>query len=366
VSKRTLAVIELGRGREAAFKELADSGEFTILVVTRMALPEALAQYVDHVLTVETNDVDATITALRSYSASDRIDGALTLLEWYVPVVEAVRESLGLPGNGVAAAQRCRDKKIMRDTLRDDGIPVPRYRRIVDFADALGAAKAVGGFPCVVKPTDGTGSTNVVLVSTPAELRTAVERIGLATQNTRGQQLSRAAMIEQFVDGPEFAVDSLSIDGVHRTIAIQEYTMSPLPHFAETGFVTPPSLDPPGRAAVVDLAMRALDALGIVSGPSHCEIKWGAEGAVVIEAAARYGGAYIPEVIVHAAFITTWRVPGSLAEWASYLSRRSVPPELFSMSMPTRTGRSSRLAALRKPGPNPAASPSMSTMQGGT
>lgn len=299
MAKHTLVVVEAAKGREAAFEELRESGEFFLVFVTRRAVPEAIGRYVDDLLAVDTNDADALIDALRAYSRGRRIDGALTLLEWYVTNTESVRAEFGLPGNGTAAALRCRDKNVMRERLGAFGVPVPRFSKVTDVRDCLHAVDQVMGFPCVVKPTDGTGSVNVALARTEPELYEAFERIECAEINSRGQMLNRSALVEQYIEGREFALDSLSIEGTHRTVAIQEYTMVPPPYFTDTGYFTPPDLASAERAAVVDVAMRTLDAVGIISGPSHCEVKWGAAGPVVMEVAARHGGAHLPELVRH-------------------------------------------------------------------
>jgi biotin carboxylase len=295
----TLAIIEAGRSSAAAFEELHSCGEFFLLFVTRAAVPDAVRRQVDDVLVTETNDAEALVEALRRYTRRRRIDGAITLLEWYVPVTESVREALGLPGNGGQVALACRDKNVMRERLHANGVPVPRFSPVADPADLLPAVDAVGGFPCVLKPADGTGSTNVVLVESAAELQAGFARITGTATNSRGQRLARRGLVEQFVDGPEYAVDTLSVGGEHAVVAINEYTMSPLPYLTETGFFTPPALPASDADVVGELVKRAAGAVGITGGPAHCEVKWGPAGPVVIEIAARYAGAHLPELIRH-------------------------------------------------------------------
>jgi S-sulfo-L-cysteine synthase (3-phospho-L-serine-dependent) len=297
--KYTLAVIEAGRGSASAFKELHDSGEFYILFVTRTPVPDTIQCFADEIFVVDTNDKTATIEALRCYAELHPIDGAITLLEWYVPMTEAVRVALGLPGNGEQVGQTCRDKNLMREKLCEYGIPIPRFSNVETSGNLLAAVEQVGGFPCVLKPADGTGSTNVVLVESEVQLRSGFEAIECVTTNSRGQRLSCRALVEEFVDGPEYAVDSLSVDGEHVVVAINQYTMCALPYLTETGFFTPPTLSSADRDVVMKLASHALDAVGITTGASHCEVKWGTDGPVVIEIAARFGGAHLPELIPH-------------------------------------------------------------------
>ena len=74
----------------------------------------------------------------------------------------------------------------------------------------------------------------------------------------------------------------------------------PAGNFRETGFFIPAALDAGSRSAVLDLATRAIDALGVRTGCLHTEVKFTPEGPRIIEVNGRLGGG-VPEMLERAA-----------------------------------------------------------------
>src|SRR5262245_28981539 len=68
---------------------------------------------------------------------------------------------LGLPHNGVAAAQAAANKHRMRELCAAACVRTPRFMLIGIEDDPVAAAAAVG-FPCVVKPLLLSGSRGVM------------------------------------------------------------------------------------------------------------------------------------------------------------------------------------------------------------
>jgi biotin carboxylase len=182
-------------------------------------------------------------------------------------------QRLGLRGNTPEAAARARDKAAMRAALAAAGVPQPRYR--VDELDSI-------GFPCVLKPLSLSGSRGVIRADTPAEAAEAAERIHRIVP---GEPL----LVEEFVGGPEVAVEGLLEDGRLRVLAIFDKP-DPLegPYFEETVYVTPSRL--PGLDRVEAATAAAADALGLTDGPIHAELRVGDEPKVIEVAARSIGG----------------------------------------------------------------------------
>src|SRR5262249_14664735 len=91
-----------------------------------------------------------------------------------------------------------------------------------------------------------------------------------------------------FVPGPEFALEGLLTRGSLRVLALFDKP-DPLdgPTFEETLYVTPSRLAPPDQRRIEELAAAAARALGLETGPGHAELRWSADGPVLIELAAR-------------------------------------------------------------------------------
>jgi hypothetical protein len=106
-------------------------------------------------------------------------------------------------------------------------------------------------------------------------------------------------LVEQYVDGREYAVEGVMTAGVLRAFAIFDKP-DPLtgPFFEETIYVTPTSLDGDLQARVVDHVARGANALGLRHGPVHAECRITDAGDVyVLEIAGRPIGGLCSRVL---------------------------------------------------------------------
>ncbi|WP_397539015.1 ATP-grasp domain-containing protein [Rummeliibacillus pycnus] len=295
MKKNVIAIIEAGQGRENAFLSLQKAGYY-ILFVTRTKTK--VSNYIDEVLHVDTNSTEDLLNALIQYNEQkQRIDSVITLLEWYVPATAEVCEKMGLLGISRKTADNCRNKHSMRVALDKQQVPIPQFKLCTNKTEVELAVHEVGGYPCIIKPVDGTGSSNVVKVNNTAEAHKALETIQAAKYNSRDQELKGIVLVEEFVDGNEFSVDSITKNGETEVLAICDYRTTNGPHFVEMGYTTPSQLPTELQDKIKQTVKSAIKAVGIMNGVSHCEIKLTSTGPKVIEIAARHGGGHIPELI---------------------------------------------------------------------
>lgn len=119
-----------------------------------------------------------------------------------------LRRRLGLPGQSEESAVAYRDKLTMKKTLQLAGIRVPamtsldRPADLLDFVDKF-------GLPVVVKPTRGMGSAGVQFLTDPGSVTRFLES-GAMPAAPRGTE---RWMAEEFIDGPLFHVDGVTVDG---------------------------------------------------------------------------------------------------------------------------------------------------------
>ena len=222
--------------------------------------------------------------------------GITTTSEFFLPAVAGLAERLGLPGNPPEAVRTCRDKAAVRRALEDAGIPQPAWAT-ASAVDQTDAALARTGLPCVVKPVDDSGSNNVRICHDPAEAREAVSAVLAVRVNTRGQPTAGLALIEEYVPGPEFSVEMFSTDGQAHCVGVTRKTVGPPPYCVETGHLHPAGLPPHEEAALVETTRAVLKALGVLTGPTHTEIKLGPAGPALIEVNCRLAGGMIPDLI---------------------------------------------------------------------
>jgi cysteine synthase A len=239
------------------------------------------------------------LAAIRSAAGSlagGAIAGVTTTSEFYLTAVACLAAELGLPGNPPRAVRTCRDKSRVRRALDAAGIAQPRWAR-VSSPDEAWRAVARTGLPCVVKPVDDSGSNNVLVCHDLEQVRAQIAVVLAVRRNLRGQPMAAAALVEDYVPGPEFSVEMFSHDGDAWCVGITRKTLGPPPFRVETGHLYPADLVPEQEKALVEHARALLQALGVRLGPTHAEIKLGPDGPALIELNCRLAGGMIPELV---------------------------------------------------------------------
>src|SRR5947199_4517997 len=99
---------------------------------------------------------------------------------------------------------------------------------------------------------------------------------------------SRSLLVEEFVPGPEVAVEGLVTHGALTVLAIFDKP-DPLegPFFEETIYVTPSALSAAAQRRIRESVHAAARAMGLEHGPIHAELRLGGPTPVVLEIAPR-------------------------------------------------------------------------------
>jgi len=203
--------------------------------------------------------------------------------------VNYVARQMGLTSNSMAATEVSTNKSLMRQRFAQMGDPSPRSVRVTPETklDAIDLA-----YPLIVKPVDRSGSRGVTKITRPDQLAGAVER-------AMAQGFEKAAVVEEFAEGIEYSVESLSWQGAHTVLAVTRKYTTGAPGFIETGHIEPAGLDAGTLKRVEAVTRHALTSLGLTCGASHTEIKIDRDGAIrLIEIGGRMGGDCIGSALV--------------------------------------------------------------------
>ena len=167
-------------------------------------------------------------------------------------------------------------------------------------AEVAARVAAAVGWPCVLKPLLLSASRGVMRAD---DAQTFVERFARLRRMLLAPALlemdpiaSRQILVEEYVDGPEVALEGLLYGDTLHPLAIFDKP-DPLegPFFEETIYVTPSRLSAETQSAIASAVAGVARAVGIGSGPVHAELRLGGRGAkvggppqpVVIDLAAR-------------------------------------------------------------------------------
>lgn len=193
--------------------------------------------------------------------------------------VQYLAEKLGLPGNSRECILNSTNKYAMRQAFQRAGVPVP-YFRLVSEGEKISPET----YPVIVKPTDRSGSRAITRVERPEELEAAV-------RGAVSQSFEKKAIVEEYIQGAEYSVETISFRGRHTCLAITKKFTTGNPHYIEVGHLQPAPLPEELEEKVKRTVFQALDALGIEMGAGHSELRIDRKGQVrIIEIGSRMGG----------------------------------------------------------------------------
>ncbi|XQJ28344.1 Phosphoribosylglycinamide synthetase, ATP-grasp (A) domain/ATP-grasp domain containing protein, putative [Leishmania guyanensis] len=238
----------------------------------------------------------------RRMNFGEDIVEALESVEAEVPTCVYTR--VNVFGNNPATSCSSRqDKGHAQQVLKEAGLPYIRYCVTTRVDEAV--AKVKDGtllLPVVVKPNSGAGSEFVALCYTVEDIRVAFSMVeGVRTsQGTDAAQL----VVEEYIEGPEYVVNTVSYQGVHVVTDVWESWKYPEP-VVTTGLtrsaeealraagierqkqhktsilydrqtLIPNLADLPASHSarrIVEYTLKCLDALGLENGCGHSELR---------------------------------------------------------------------------------------------
>jgi formate-dependent phosphoribosylglycinamide formyltransferase (GAR transformylase) len=235
-----------------------------------------------------------TLTDLqRTTGPVHRILGATEQLQ--VPIAEA-RLALSVKGMNTDTALNFRDKSRMKTIFDENQIPCARHALVFDYDGALDFIKRCP-YPVVAKPVAGAGAQTTYKVHSDNEMHAAF--------SSMGHQSAGGVIIEEFIQGEEYSLDTLSLNGRVLSHTINQYIPTPLevmsnPWMQWRVFLRKDSLgknfEPIRRWGKI-----ALDVLGMKTGMTHMEWFKRPDGSIAIsEVAARPPGAQFTTLISRA------------------------------------------------------------------
>ena len=241
-------------------------------------------------------------------------DIIVALDDFDVEMAATLREHLRLPGMGESAARRFRDKLAMRMRARDLGIRVPEFIHILNHNQLSEFLHRVPA-PWVLKPRFQASAIGIKKIETAEHFWQIVETLG---------DKQSFNLLEQFVPGDIYHVDSIVYESNVQFTAIQKYMLPPMSVAHEGGIFASCSLErgSPEEPILRSLNNQVITEFGLVQGITHTEFIKGRDDGefYFLETAARVGGAHIAELVEAAAGINLW------AEWAKLELAGKVKP----------------------------------------
>jgi isopentenyl diphosphate isomerase/L-lactate dehydrogenase-like FMN-dependent dehydrogenase/biotin carboxylase len=234
---------------------------------------------------MSTKDIEGMVREAKKFSEKSTIHAVITAGTDASMTVAAVANSLFLPGIRYIDAEACSNKVKMRKRLQEFGVPIPKFAPVWSIQDARDSLDFLK-FPLVMKPSDNMGARGVIKVTNREELHSAFK-------HSKKYSPTGEMILEEYMEGPELSVDSLSWNGKIKMTGIADRIIEREPYFIETGHTMPSQFSKEIIDEVERIMVLGIKALGITLGAAKGDIKVTKEGVKVGEIAARLSGGFM-------------------------------------------------------------------------
>ena len=277
-------------------------------------------------------DDDGTIASfLRSatkLAQTDKPTHIVALEEGDVITAGRLREHFGLAGMVSSQARLFRDKLAMRRQAGQSGIRQADFVHLLNYQD-IGEFMERVKAPWVIKPRADASAIGIKKVYESEQVWRLNDSLN---ENESLADRSDAYLMEEFIEGEIFHVDSLVVGGKAVVACANQYGISPLEVTVNGGVSTSHTIEYGSKEQkqLLNANQKVLSAFGFENGVTHAEfIKSKMNGEFYfLEVGARVGGAFTAEAFEAASGLNIWREWAKI-EMADIKKRLAPKPERF-------------------------------------
>ena len=268
-------------GTDETVIKAKELGLHVLLLQHPTKVTAAQERLADVIRVVDYTDWDLAEPIVLELQESPGFGAALSLTEPGLEAAARINDMFDLGGTGYEVTRRIRDKWAMRLHLASSGPGGGRRR-------AAARPRGPGGLRRPVSATRSSSSRpmppRASACSGSAVPRTS-SGCGPKVRRLRGTRTDRIStlfvlqdfLMEEYIDGAEYSVESFSFAGRHVVITITE-KFTEAGHFAELGHAVPARLDEHVCEHVRACVSRFLDLMGVRDGLGHTEVRISARG----------------------------------------------------------------------------------------
>jgi biotin carboxylase len=244
------------------------------------------------------------INAVSYLARAEHITRIVPLDEFDVEMAATLREHLRLPGMNESTARFFRDKLAMRIKAQESGILVPPFTRVFPY-DGIRDFFAKSPPPWVLKPRMEASAVGIKKLHDQEQVWRTLDTL---------HDLQSHHLLEQFVVGDVYHVDSIVVDGDVAFGECHRYHKPPLEVYHGGGLFRTATLrrGSSEERELLEATQQVATSLGMDRGILHTEFIRGHDDGLFyfLETAARVGGAHIADLVEAATGLNLWR------EWA--------------------------------------------------
>jgi biotin carboxylase len=283
--KEKLIILGAGVMQGPAIRIAKELGFYTIALDGSSQAP--CISLADQFEQIDLKEKEGIETFARSLQSSSERLGIMTAGTDFSASVAWVAQKLGLPGIPYESALNASDKSRMRECFKKSGLPSPDFFTIT-AADSFESLPLP--FPIVIKPVDNMGSRGCRRVDGIGEFHEAAKTAINFSRSGR-------AIVEAFMDGPEFSVDAIVYNNEITICGLADRHIFFPPYFIEMGHTMPTIIEEEKQSAMLNTFCAGVRSLGLTGdgyiGAAKGDIKLTAKGPMIGEIAARLSGGYM-------------------------------------------------------------------------
>lgn len=222
----------------------------------------------------------------------EHVDGVISeQSEISVRTVAKVSEALNLKSISTELSKLYTNKYLMREFCRQNNFFYPKYLKTTDKKKACDFVKRINK-KTIMKPLDAMSSRGIYIINTVDDVISNFENC------CKNSSDKKSVIIEEYIDGPEFTVDGITINGKHYCLAISEKQhFKHNPSIANRLFFSY-SNEKYNYDELRKVCNSIIESSQLKFGLTHSEFKFYNNKFYLIEMAARGGGGNIATDIV--------------------------------------------------------------------
>jgi biotin carboxylase len=285
--KENILILGAGLLQKPAVKAAKKFGYNTVVVdADPGAVCVPLADRFEH---IDLKDKEGIFSFAQQLGKNGGLAAVFTAGTDFSASVSYAAEKLSLPCHPYESSLNASSKTRMRTCFMKAGVPSPSFFTVTKKEIENGAVRELAaklGFPCVVKPVDNMGARGCRMIRDDTETEEAAFD---AVANSR----TGNAVIEQYMEGPEYSIDALIYNGTMTITGFADRHIYYPPYFIETGHTMPTSVGSTKRSELIAAFALGAASLGLTCGAAKADIKYTKDGPMIGEIAARLSGGYM-------------------------------------------------------------------------
>jgi len=202
-----------------------------------------------------------------------------------IPWANKMSYELVLPANNPELLDKMMDKRCMQESIRNSNLRYIRSKVITSFEEAKEFISETDSSKVVVKPAIGRASVGVCICMNDDDLRDAI------ALNEDISSQDDEMIIQEYVGGDEYVLDSVSCNGVNRIVAGYKYEKiqtdggAPIYDYLITVDENDSSFK-----EIMEYHKKVILAIGVEYGAIHAEYKIDEKGPALMEVNCRVNG----------------------------------------------------------------------------